>query len=230
MLIKRMNGASGGSRMSRMLGGVAASTMDRRTFFRRSGVVAGGLAAASALGSGTGDEGQGRHGWGRDQADQDGLHALLGRLHGDRRGPERRLDRPGARLRQPVQSRRALRQGRGGARACAWRAPAQVPDEARRRQMDQRSPGTRPSTRSATRCSRSARTPARIPSTGWAPPSTATSRPTSCASSRLLGHEQLRPPGAHLPFDHRRGRGEHLGLRRDDQLATTISTTARRCS
>ena len=52
MLIKRTNGASSGSRMSRMLGGVAASTMDRRTFFRRSGVVAGGLAAASALGSG----------------------------------------------------------------------------------------------------------------------------------------------------------------------------------
>ena len=52
MLIKRTNGASSGSRMSRMLGGVSASTMDRRTFFRRSGVVAGGLAAASALGSG----------------------------------------------------------------------------------------------------------------------------------------------------------------------------------
>ena len=52
MLIKRTNGASSGSRMSRMLGGVAAATMDRRTFFRRSGVVAGGLAAASALGNG----------------------------------------------------------------------------------------------------------------------------------------------------------------------------------
>ena len=53
MLIKRTNGASGGSRMSRMLSGVAVATMDRRTFFRRSGIVAGGLAAASTLGSGT---------------------------------------------------------------------------------------------------------------------------------------------------------------------------------
>ena len=34
---------------------------------------------------------------------------------------------------------------------------------------------------------------------------------------RVLGHEQLRPPGAHLPFDHRRRRSQHLGLRRDDQ-------------
>src|SRR5205823_8850282 len=53
MLIKRTNGASSGSRMSRMLGGVAAATIDRRTFFRRSGIVAGGLAAASTLGPGT---------------------------------------------------------------------------------------------------------------------------------------------------------------------------------
>ena len=34
---------------------------------------------------------------------------------------------------------------------------------------------------------------------------------------RVLGHQQLGPPGAHLPFDHRRRRRQHLGLRRDDQ-------------
>jgi hypothetical protein len=34
----------------------------------------------------------------------------------------------------------------------------------------------------------------------------------------LLGHQQLRPPGAHLPLDHGGRRREHLGLRRDDQL------------
>ena len=33
----------------------------------------------------------------------------------------------------------------------------------------------------------------------------------------VLGHQQLRPPGAHLPFDHRRRRSQYLGLRRDDQ-------------
>ena len=34
---------------------------------------------------------------------------------------------------------------------------------------------------------------------------------------RVLGHQQHRPPGAHLPFDHRHRRGQYLGLRRDDQ-------------
>jgi formate dehydrogenase major subunit len=37
-------------------------------------------------------------------------------------------------------------------------------------------------------------------------------------AGRLLGHQQRRPPGAHLPLHHRGGRGEHLGLRRHDQL------------
>ena len=34
---------------------------------------------------------------------------------------------------------------------------------------------------------------------------------------RVLGHQQLGPPGAHLPLHHRRRRRQHLGLRRDDQ-------------
>ena len=34
----------------------------------------------------------------------------------------------------------------------------------------------------------------------------------------VLRHQQHGPPGAHLPLDDGRGRGEHLGLRRDDQL------------
>ena len=34
----------------------------------------------------------------------------------------------------------------------------------------------------------------------------------------LLGQQQLRPPGAHLPLHHRGGCGEHLGLRRHDQF------------
>ena len=32
------------------------------------------------------------------------------------------------------------------------------------------------------------------------------------------GTQQRRPPGAHLPLDHRRRRSQHLGLRRDDQF------------
>ena len=34
---------------------------------------------------------------------------------------------------------------------------------------------------------------------------------------RLLGHQQLRQPGADLSLDHGRGCGQHLGLWRDDQ-------------
>ncbi len=34
---------------------------------------------------------------------------------------------------------------------------------------------------------------------------------------RLLGHQQRRPPGAHLPLDHRRRRRQHLRLRRHDE-------------
>ena len=34
----------------------------------------------------------------------------------------------------------------------------------------------------------------------------------------VLGHEQLRSPGADLPLDHGRRRSQHVGLRRDDQL------------
>ena len=34
---------------------------------------------------------------------------------------------------------------------------------------------------------------------------------------RVLGHQQRRSPGAHLPLHHGRGRRQHVGLRRDDQ-------------
>ena len=81
------------------------------------------------------------------------LHALLGRLHGDGRGAERRLGRPGAVLGQPDQPRHALRQGRGDPRTRARRPPAEIPDEARQRRMAAHLAGTRRSTRSATSCS-----------------------------------------------------------------------------
>ena len=34
---------------------------------------------------------------------------------------------------------------------------------------------------------------------------------------RVLGHQQYRSPGAHLPFDHGHRRRQYLGLRRHDQ-------------
>ncbi|MBO6758857.1 MAG: formate dehydrogenase subunit alpha [Roseibium sp.] len=52
MLRKKTSGIARRGRLSAALADVGASTMDRRTFLRRSGVTAGGLAALSAVGSG----------------------------------------------------------------------------------------------------------------------------------------------------------------------------------
>ncbi len=53
MLTKRTNGIASGPRLSKALTGLTGSAIDRRTFLRRSGLAAGGLAAASALSAGT---------------------------------------------------------------------------------------------------------------------------------------------------------------------------------
>ncbi len=49
MLTKRSNGVANGPRLTRALAGVVGGAIDRRTFLRRSGLAAGGLAAASGL-------------------------------------------------------------------------------------------------------------------------------------------------------------------------------------
>ena len=117
------------------------------------------------------------------------LHPLLGRLRHRRRGAERRLGAPGAGVRLAAQSRRALRQGRLGARARHDRAfaPPEVPDEAGERQVQAHLLGPGASTRSATGCWQSARNPARTRSTSSARPSTTTSRPICCASGCRCG-------------------------------------------
>ena len=107
------------------------------------------------------------------------LHPLLGGLHGQGRGPERRLGRSGARLGQPDQPRHALRQGRIGARARAWRPPPEVPDEEGRRRVGPHLLGPGASTRSATRCWRSA-------------------RPSGADSAYLLGSAKFSNEGAYL--------------------------------
>jgi formate dehydrogenase major subunit len=53
MLTKRTTGIASGPRLSKALTGLTGSAIDRRTFLRRSGLAAGGLAAASALSAGT---------------------------------------------------------------------------------------------------------------------------------------------------------------------------------
>src|SRR3546814_14462793 len=47
MLTKRTNGAAGGPRLSKAIASIAGSAIDRRAFLKRSGLAAGGIAAAS---------------------------------------------------------------------------------------------------------------------------------------------------------------------------------------
>ena len=49
MLIKKSNGVVTSSRLSKALANLTGGAVDRRTFLKRSGLTAGGLAAASAL-------------------------------------------------------------------------------------------------------------------------------------------------------------------------------------
>ncbi|WP_375594910.1 formate dehydrogenase subunit alpha [Algihabitans albus] len=49
MLTRKTNGVATGPRLSKALNGLAGSAIDRRTFLKRSGLAAGGLAAAGAL-------------------------------------------------------------------------------------------------------------------------------------------------------------------------------------
>ncbi len=49
MLTKRTNGVANGPRLSKALAGFVGDAIDRRTFLRRSGLAAGGVAAASTL-------------------------------------------------------------------------------------------------------------------------------------------------------------------------------------
>jgi len=52
MLTKKTNGVATGPRLSKALSGLTGSAIDRRTFLKRSGLAAGGLAAASTAGFG----------------------------------------------------------------------------------------------------------------------------------------------------------------------------------
>jgi formate dehydrogenase major subunit len=52
MLRKKTNGVASGARLSTALNGLTGSTIDRRTFLHRSGLTAGGVAAAAALSGG----------------------------------------------------------------------------------------------------------------------------------------------------------------------------------
>ena len=149
---------------------------------------------------------------------QEHLHALLGRLHGHRRSRERRVGRPGARL--------------GIARSTAARIAPRAPRRASSCHGDRRlhypmklvngqwtadlmGSGHQRDRRQAAADSREVG-----PGFGLLARLRQIHQRRRVSQSqvrRLLGHQQLRPPGAHLPFDDGRRRSQYLGLRRDDQ-------------
>ncbi len=200
--------------------GARIATMDRRAFLKRSGMVAGVGAFASQLPYGTMGKAQAADETVRRQARgaSHRVHALLGRLLDRRRRRERRVGAPGAGVRFAVESRRALREGRIDPRARPRRPSAEDADEARQRQVpeDHLGPGDQ-----------RARRQADPDPQGIGPRRGVLGRQLEAqqravvpaAQVRLvLRQQQLRSPGAHLPFDDGLRGGQHLGLRRDDQF------------
>ena len=122
-----------------------------------------------------------------DRSQKEHLHALLGRLHRDRRSAERRLGRPGAGLGQPDQPRLALRQGRIRARTRAWRPPPEISDEARQRRVaeDILGPGDQRDRRQDARDPRQVRR--RLGLSARAPRNSPTKAATCSANSRRSG-------------------------------------------
>ncbi len=99
MLIKRTERQTRRSNLAATVGRQSGVGLDRRSFLRRSGLVAGGLATIGALplasvqkAEAAGTQCRGRH------HPEKYLHALFGRLHRARRSVERRVGRSGAGL------------------------------------------------------------------------------------------------------------------------------------
>ena len=182
MLLTKTREAAGAARprLRRLAGKLP--TMDRRAFLKRSGLVAGAGAFASQLPFNLiGKADAAAEGTGGNLVTKRTVctHCSVG-CSVDAIVDERRVGPPGAGVRFAAQPRRALRQGRVGARARHARAlaPAQDADEAGRRQVAADHLGRRRSTRSATGCWRSARKSGPTRCSGSAAPSTATSRRT----------------------------------------------------
>ena len=221
LLTRKSERVSAAGPRLRRLSGVPLPTMDRRTFLKRSGLAAGAGAFASQLPYGAiGKAEAAKDAARRDRSQAHRLHPLLGRLRRRRHRRERRVDAAGARVRLAAQPGRALRERRERARARDARAFAspQVADEARRRQVseDQLGAGDQRSRRQAPRAEEGIRARRRV--LGRQLEAQQRAGVPDAQVRVVLGHEQLRPPGADLPLDHGRRRSQHLGLRRDDQL------------
>jgi formate dehydrogenase major subunit len=138
MLRKKSSGSAGRAKLASALNTSAPAAVDRRTFLRNSGLTVGGLAAVATLAPGRVQKAEAAGaaaGAKLETRKSVCTHCSVG-CTVIAEVSERRLGRAGARLGQPVQPGRPLRQGRGGARARPRRAPPEVPDEAGGRQME----------------------------------------------------------------------------------------------
>ncbi len=171
MLTKKSAGAATAQgRLARAVSGMHGRTIDRRTFLKRSGVTAGAAAFAAQLPYGAIGKAEAAPAAAQaaagEQSQAHRMHALLGRLRGGRGREKWRVGGPGAGVRFPAEPRCALRQGRIGARARHDRAlaPAEIPDEAGRRQVPahQLGPGDRRDHREDVQDSRGVRSRRRL--------------------------------------------------------------------
>ena len=221
LLTKKSEGVVAAGPRLRRLGGSSASHDGPADVFasfrarRRGGRVREPAAVRQHRAGRSRGRGAGRR---QDRGQADRLFALLGRLRRRRRRRERRLDPAGAGVRFAAEPRRALRQGRVDPRARPRRVPAQGADEARQRQVpeDQLGAGDRRGRRQAARAAQGVR-----PRRGVLDRQLEVQQRAGLPAPQVrlvLGHQQLRPPGADLPLDDGRRRSQHLGLRRDDQL------------
>ncbi len=221
MLRKKTNGVAHGSRLSSTLTGLTGSTIDRRTFLNRSGLTVGGARRRRARcprGMVTRAEAQTTAPPDVEIKKSVCTHCSVG-CTVMAEVTRRRLDRPGARLRQSVQSRRPLRQGRLGARARARRAAAQISDSSWSAANGQRIPWDDAINEIGDKMLEDPRG-SRAPTGLLAGLGQALQRAglPDPQVRRFLGQQQHRPPGADLSLDHGRGCRQHLGLWRDDQL------------
>ena len=180
MLIKRTERQARRGALAHALPGQSDAGLDRRSFLRRSGLVAGGLAALGTLPLASVRRAEAgppaKPGAAVTIRKNICTHCSVG-CTVDRRSVGRRVDRAGARLGIAAQSRLALRQGRGGARTGARRPPAEISDEAGQRSVDQGVLGNRDRRDRRQDASRSARSRDRIRSTGSAPRNSPTKAP-----------------------------------------------------
>ena len=232
MLIKRTERSARRGRLAAALSGQATAGVDRRAFLRRSGLAAGGLAALGALPLASVRKAEaaaaGPLTSGATIRKSICTHCSVG-CTVTAEVVERRLGPPGAGCDSPINRGSHCAKGASVREHGHGEHRLKYPMKLVERQVDRASPGTRRSTRSATSCWRSARS--RAPdSVFWIGSSKNTNEGVLPVPQvrRVLGHQQQRPPGAHLPLDHGRRRRQHLGLRRDDQHPTTTCTTPRR--